>query len=277
MTFAPDLVLEPITRQLCAAFVSEPETGLLLTGEDGCGLMTLATAIAHHLNNDPESQMNITPEDGKDITIEQIRQLYHDTRSARDHHLSVVIDDADRMSIPAQNAFLKLLEEPPAQVVFILTTHAPQLLLPTIRSRIPVIEVRPLSRRASDELLTSYGITDPTHRAQLTFLAAGRPAGLLKLINDPDYFARRADTIRIARDIVTGTTYQRLLLFKDAMGDRETAFELVRTVGDVVTHAHKKSSNSASSEQMAVIADVIDNLHSNANVRLQLLSLALKL
>lgn len=46
-----------------------------------------------------------------------------------------LIQEADRMGVPAQNHFLKTLEEPPGQSVFILLTEYPGLLLPTIRSR----------------------------------------------------------------------------------------------------------------------------------------------
>jgi len=46
-----------------------------------------------------------------------------------------LIEDADRMRLPAQNHFLKTLEEPPSKTVFVLITEAPRRLLPTIRSR----------------------------------------------------------------------------------------------------------------------------------------------
>lgn len=46
-----------------------------------------------------------------------------------------IIHDAERMRGPAQNHFLKTLEEPPGNSVFILLTEFPNLLLPTIRSR----------------------------------------------------------------------------------------------------------------------------------------------
>ena len=47
----------------------------------------------------------------------------------------VLIESADRMNPAAQNAFLKTLEEPPARTHLVLVTSAPELLLPTIRSR----------------------------------------------------------------------------------------------------------------------------------------------
>lgn len=49
-----------------------------------------------------------------------------------------LIHDADTMNLPAQNALLKLLEEPPAGAAFVLCTGNPALLLPTVRSRCAV-------------------------------------------------------------------------------------------------------------------------------------------
>ena len=51
----------------------------------------------------------------------------------------VLIEDADRMNEPAQNRFLKTLEEPPSQTVFVLLSEWPRRLLPTIRSRCQAI------------------------------------------------------------------------------------------------------------------------------------------
>lgn len=277
MPFAPEIALHQITRQLCVAFIREPQTGLLLHGANGSGLLTIASGIAEALNEQPDAMRIITSEDGKDISIDQIRQLYHDTRSSRHNHLTIIIDDADRMSLPAQNAFLKLLEEPPAHVVFVLTTHSPQLLLPTIHSRVATIEVRALSRHDTERFITEKGIDDPTRRVQLMFLSSGRPAGLVKLIEDEEYFTQRSEMIRVARNVVTGSTYQRLVALKDVMNDRDSAIETVQTIGHIVTYSDKKSHGARTANHMAVIAETIDKLQANANVRLQLLNLALHL
>src|SRR5690606_29983953 len=73
------------------------------------------------------------------ITIEQIRSLYALTQTG--NSMAIILEHADAMSDAAQNAFLKLLEEPPEQVIFILTAHSPYELLATIRSRTQHIEV----------------------------------------------------------------------------------------------------------------------------------------
>lgn len=58
----------------------------------------------------------------------------------------VIIDDADTMTRSAQNAILKILEEPPAKALLILIAHRPGALLPTIHSRSRVMAFPPLTR-----------------------------------------------------------------------------------------------------------------------------------
>ncbi len=69
----------------------------------------------------------------------------------------VIIDDADTMNRNAQNAILKILEEPPANVLIILIAHRAGMLIPTIRSRSRNIAFNPLSNDIMDELLSKQG------------------------------------------------------------------------------------------------------------------------
>lgn len=64
-----------------------------------------------------------------------------------------LIEDADAMNIPTANAFLKTLEEPPANTVMLLTTTRLSALLPTILSRCQPIYFKPLSRSVTESLL----------------------------------------------------------------------------------------------------------------------------
>ena len=56
----------------------------------------------------------------------------------------VIVDGAEDMNRNAQNALLKVLEEPPSRAVLLLVSHAPGRLLPTIRSRCRRLDLRPL-------------------------------------------------------------------------------------------------------------------------------------
>lgn len=75
--------------------------------------------------------------DKSEILVDQIREIVADVY-IRPHIFDkkiYIIDNADKMNIKAQNAFLKVLEEPPEYAVFILIAESLSKLLPTIRSR----------------------------------------------------------------------------------------------------------------------------------------------
>lgn len=73
----------------------------------------------------------------RNITVDQVRSLggLFDFTPALSPWRAVVIDSIDDLEKSAANALLKMLEEPPADCVFLLVSHAPGRLLPTIRSR----------------------------------------------------------------------------------------------------------------------------------------------
>jgi len=85
----------------------------------------------------------------KDIKVDQIREEVEDRlyfKPFEGRFKVAIVDEAHRMNLNAQNAFLKTLEEPPSDSVIILITSQPQVLLPTIRSRCQLFEFKPLSQ-----------------------------------------------------------------------------------------------------------------------------------
>lgn len=71
------------------------------------------------------------------LDVEQVRRIppFMRMTAAQGGWRVVIVDDADTMTRSAQNAILKILEEPPPQALLLLVTHRPGLMLPTIRSR----------------------------------------------------------------------------------------------------------------------------------------------
>lgn len=108
---------------------------------------------------------------------------------AMGHRKVIVVGDADRMasqegSEQAANAFLKLLEEPPADTTIILTSSEPGALLPTIRSRVVAVRVGPLSEADMRAFLadpTVAGVIDAGGDDEETLIreAAGAPGHLI--------------------------------------------------------------------------------------------------
>lgn len=102
----------------------------------------------------------------------------------------VIIDDADTMNRNAQNALLKILEEPPPRTVLILIAHRPSALISTIKSRTLTVPFRPLSKEILRDLLRQARPELSAHALEdILELADG---SLGKAINDAD---NKADDI----------------------------------------------------------------------------------
>jgi len=69
-----------------------------------------------------------------------------------------VVEDAHLMMAEAANAMLKGLEEPPTRTLWVLVTHQPDRLLPTIRSRCQAVDFGPLPRTVLEDLLAARGV-----------------------------------------------------------------------------------------------------------------------
>ena len=94
-------------------------------------------------------------EDKATIGVDAVRFLREDVRMVPNdsEHKIYVIEDADKMTVQAQNAFLLTLEEPPAYVLFLLLCESAAALLETIRSRAPTLRTEPIASEMIGEHL----------------------------------------------------------------------------------------------------------------------------
>ena len=121
-----------------------------------------------------------------------------------------LIERADRMSEPAQNALLKTLEEPPARTHIILAAAEDSLLLPTIRSRCAVVRLGlPESAAASELIATTLGIGVAT-ATRLLRMSGGRPGPLIDARVSGDAARAHAALRRQILDFVAVAPHARL-------------------------------------------------------------------
>lgn len=104
-------------------------------------------------------------------------------RAAEGRGKFVIIREADRMNEAAQNAFLKMLEEPRPGVHLILETARPRALLATVRSRVVDVRFEPLGAEDCASVVRATGAYDgdDAHLEALVRSASGSPGGALEL------------------------------------------------------------------------------------------------
>jgi DNA polymerase-3 subunit delta' len=119
----------------------------------------------------------------KEISIDAVRQLKRmmSMRAISGARKIGVIDDADRLSLAAQNALLKTLEEPPHGSVLILITASVPALLPTVRSRCQLQVFHPLTSAQVASVLSASSGIGAEEAAALAASAQGSPGYALAL------------------------------------------------------------------------------------------------
>ncbi|MDR2220481.1 MAG: DNA polymerase III subunit delta' [Methylobacillus sp.] len=119
------------------------------------------------------------------ISIAQVRELaeFLNLSSHRARVRLVLLHPAEALNAAAANALLKMLEEPPPGVLFILVTHQPQRLLPTIRSRCNKMDMPFPERAQAESWLATQGISSASER--LTYVG-GAPLLALRMEEDAE-------------------------------------------------------------------------------------------
>ncbi len=190
---------------------------ILIEGPEGVGKATLAFRFANHVLSHPDptgaperigdpdlnsavsrqivsgASHNLLhlarPVDEKTgkvksaITVDEVRRAgkFFSQTSGTGNWRIVIIDPADDMNRNAANAILKILEEPPKRAMFLVLSHAPGKLLPTIRSRCLPLKLAPLDDQALVSALTHLGIQGEGQA--LLSAAKGSVGEALKLLN----------------------------------------------------------------------------------------------
>lgn len=265
-------LLHPASEQTISLLLRDLPQSLLLTGVQGVGLGTIARYIAGQVSSEivtvlPEKDDRVDIDKGV-ISVDSIRRLYTQTRSIQTGKQAIIIDYAERMGHQAQNAFLKLLEEPGASTYFILATHTPNKLLPTITSRTQELEIRPVTVEQTDIFLDQLGVKDKKKRTQLSFMASGLPAELTRLVNDEAYFESRATIVRDARDLLQAPVYQKLVIAQRYKDDRQAALSLLTDAASILRRSISEKPQENSIAQIDSLLRAHQQIQANGNIRL---------
>lgn len=225
----------------------------------------------------------IAPEDGKkNITVAQIRALR--TEAYVKPHMAVrrvfVIDKADTMNEQAQNAILKVLEEPPADIIFILIAESAAALLDTIISRCTVLSLVPPEtdeavgylRKNTDfseeQIKEAIGITGNNIGAAIDALSGGGTAA-------------QAAAKRFAELLISGDEAEMLKITAEFEKNRVLADEFFKELKiSLATEIKKNLRNTITAKALVSFYDTLpefeDALKTNINLSLLFCALVCK-
>ena len=271
---------------------------ILIEGPEGIGKATLAFRFANHVLRYPEPEtapetisdpdpdhpvsrqlasgashnlLHLSrPVDEKTgrvrtaITVDEVRKAGHffSQTSGTGNWRIVIIDPADDLNRNAANAILKILEEPPKRAMFLVLSHAPGKLLPTIRSRCLPLRLHELAPRAMDQALGQLGLAIPAEKREAVLtLAKGSVARALKLVNYGG-----ADILEAFEQMLASQgPAQRRMMFKiaDALSgkDSDVAFGFfIEHLGDYLAETARNfahAGNLAAAEHYARLTSTI--------------------
>lgn len=186
----------------------------------------------------PDVKVITKSEDRKVITIDQARREVMEEahfKPFEGRFRVFVIDDAHLLNDQAQNALLKVLEEPGPNVIIILVTSRQEDLLPTIRSRCRVFKFQPLRSEVVEQILrmeTDLPFDDDRIRL-LSLASYGSPGKAIRMASDTDYWKRRNTIFSLLESLPDGKL-EDVLDFADSyrvsysdVGVLESTFEII--------------------------------------------------
>lgn len=207
------------------------------------------------------------------IGIDDIRALHDrliETGSSGKYRVCI-IRSVERMQDAAANAFLKILEEPPAGLVFLLTTQAQGRLLPTIISRARVVPFRRVSRRDIALMLQDLSEDD---RAFISHIAEGAPGMVQQLKSDPDLLRTHRSLHSTAQSFWRSQSLSERLRVLTPLHKRGVEAD------DLLLHlglALREQSDAIKKNNAHIYAHLTRNLQTNAHRQLLVQDFALKL
>ncbi|MFH1783617.1 MAG: DNA polymerase III subunit delta' [bacterium] len=297
----------------------------IFAGADGVGKKLAALAFSAALNctgakdanacgkcsscrklsggNHPDIHV-ISPEK-KAVSIAQIRMVQHDAnlRPLEGAVKTYIIEDAHMMTTEAMNCLLKILEEPPSSVVFILLTSNPAGLLPTITSRCQSVRFSALKREQIRDFLVKGGFSSDDEASLISCFSngsismalawrkrdlAGQRQNMVELIRasyardtgalfaGAEMLSSEKQSVELFLDILASLYRDMILISLGEEEKKDDVFVNRDIIGDLKLCA-KSDTVEGLREKVAAILETRALIQKNVNARLALEAMFLKL
>lgn len=237
------------------------------------------------------------------IYVSEAEYLLHVTslRSFGSNNQVVLMWLPEAMRVETANKLLKVIEEPPAGVIFLLVSHQPDKLLPTIISRLQRVVVPAIPEPTLLQYLQEHNLTAPP---EVPHLAQGNLYKLLRLLNSPEeqadsihsqtlqllllplrrspkLFKERADALaQLNRPDVIAILEEAPLILREALALRYGAPEVVYVPQQEQPHVARIAEHLALAQYPHLLDELTSakmELRQNANIRMVCFDLLMKL
>ena len=182
----------------------------LITGQDGIGKSYLARGIALRLlgliKDKPVVDIVEYRTEKRSFGVDEVRDIIEETNKKPFHYDKkvIIIYHGEKLTIQAQNALLKTIEEPPNDVYIIITTESTELILDTIKSRCQIHKLLRLSEQQMKNFLKlHYPEVEEDIRNTAAVFSDGIPGRAERFLKDEEFNSIRDLTISMLRDILT--------------------------------------------------------------------------
>ena len=277
----------------------------MFEGGEGIGKKEFAKEFASilmkssNIVNNPD-YIEIKPE-GSSIKISQIRKMQSDiVIKPHSEYKIYVILNSDKMTLEAQNAILKTLEEPPKYAIIILIANNKEALLDTIKSRCEIIKFTPISEIDLKKYLIKQDIDEQRASIAASF-SRGSIDKALELSKSSDFSIMREDIqqyidIILEKDLFDILNTSNIIdkykgeihtvldiminYFRDVMILKEKIYKDTIINGDRITfvqNINKKISYSQVTKIIDIIEDIKKKLRSNCNFNISMQVMALNI
>ncbi len=250
-------LIQKQTKKQIDNFISSPSNSLLLVGQGGSGKSTIAHYICGRVLGDAKIMAGsnfllVEPIEGL-ISIESIRSIGSfiklKSTGSGSFNRCIIIDSSEKMNVAAQNTLLKTLEEPPEGTLIILCVDSLQSLLPTILSRLSVIDIRKVPK--SD--LTEYFINKGYSEKEVT-LAVLVSDGRIGMVNS--ILSNKADinlsVLKSAKEIIGMSKNDRLIKINTL--SKQERSDLISLVDGLINIARASLNASADRDNSKSVA-----------------------
>lgn len=224
----------------------------VFAGEEGMGKKTLAYAFAKALVCSESSAcgtcsdctladagthpdiITVRPyEDKKSIGVEDVRSVVSQVAVKPYRAEKKVVILSYDITEAAQNALLKIIEEPPPYMVFIFAVPSESSLIETVRSRSCVMRLAPYSREQTDEIARQNGVSGGVSDYAF-FYSQGNAGKALKLENDSEFGQLRHDTAQAIFALCGGKSADAVALIELFEKNKEHAFDILNIAESVL-------------------------------------------